>query len=601
MAGKLEVDTNGFKKRVAWRGPLGVLTELISNALDENITYCDVIFEQVDRQTYRIRVEDDSLEGFRNLDESFTLYADSRKAGILDKRGRFNFGEKVAIVLCDDARIESTTGTRIFLDREVKRSPRKREKGTVFEGTMRCTRAQYEDACAQVVKIISPDGIRLTFNGHQISRLRLVTMMTATLPTIGINDEGELFKTATKTDVAIYEPPAGASGAIYELGVPVVNVDHPFIMDVRQKVPLSVDRNNVTPGYYRKLCGAVLDATASLLTEEQARSKGVTEGIAAARNDEAIKAVIVKKHGDGAFVPDPGNREANGELFACGHHPVNPGTYDRETWDRIRGAHALPSSSDLIPRRSVPPVSYGGEVTHGMRQVAALAKLICDQVLHKSLRVQFSGNTNLSCSAQCGPRGWWIGRFDVSCQDSGSSLVQREAGAVPGKPRPDLPRTGASQGRSRLHEGALQPGDVDCCIGVGAAANEAGAVQQVQVGLILHLDDSTLIYCSPQTLLLTRPKTSCINGPPIALLSGNTNPRSQMSKNEPARRASDVTGLVGVVAGSDTSVKVTDTATGNTATAEATGRGHEATVEATQKATDKVDALQPKATEADDE
>jgi hypothetical protein len=275
MAGKLEVDTNGFRKRVAWRGPLGVLSELISNALDENISYCDVVFEHVGQQSYRIRVEDDSTEGFRNLDESYTLYADSYKAGILDKRGRFNVGEKIAIVLCDEATIESTTGTRIFLDNHVKRSPKKRDRGTVFEGTMRCTRVQYEEACEQIVKIIPPEGIRLTFNGNQIARPKQVAVVAATLPTIGLNEEGDLYKTAAKTDVVIYQPPAGASGAIYELGVPVVDVEHPFIMDVRQKVPLSVDRNNVTPGYYRKLCGAVLDATANLLTEEQVRSKGI--------------------------------------------------------------------------------------------------------------------------------------------------------------------------------------------------------------------------------------------------------------------------------------------------------------------------------------
>ena len=405
MAGKLEVDTNGFRKRVAWRGPLGVLTELISNALDENITYCDVVFEHVEQQTYRIRVEDDSTEGFRNLDESYTLYADSYKAGILDKRGRFNVGEKIAIVLCDEAKIESTTGTRIFSEKQVKRSPKKRDKGTVFEGTIRCTRAQFDEACAQVVKIIPPENIRLTFNGAQINRPRQVALVSATLPTIGLNDEGDMYKTAAKTDIVIYEPSARSSGAIYELGVPVVDVDHPFIMDVRQKVPLSQDRNNVTPGYYRKLCGAVLDATANLLTEEQVRSKGITEGIAAAQSDEAVKAVMEKKHGAGAYVPDPGNREANGELFARGQHPVNPGTYDRDTWDRIRGAKALPSASDLIPRRSVPPEPYRGEVTRGMQQVAALAKLICKEVLHKSLTVTFSGNENVTCSAQCGPEG----------------------------------------------------------------------------------------------------------------------------------------------------------------------------------------------------
>jgi hypothetical protein len=155
-----------------------------------------------------------------------------------------------------------------------------------------------------------------------------------------------------------------------------------------------------------------LDATADLLTDEQARSKGVAEGIAAAQSDDAIKAVIRKKHGEGAFVPDPGNREANGELFSRGRQPVNPGTYDRQTWDRIRGANALPTSSDLIPRRSVMPVPYADEPTRGMQQVAALSKLICQEVLGKSLNVRFSGNSSVSCSAQCGPEG--IGAVDLT-------------------------------------------------------------------------------------------------------------------------------------------------------------------------------------------
>ena len=65
MAGKLQVDSDGFRKRVAWRGPFGVLSELISNALDEEITRCDVMFAHVSQQSYLIRVEDDSPVGFR--------------------------------------------------------------------------------------------------------------------------------------------------------------------------------------------------------------------------------------------------------------------------------------------------------------------------------------------------------------------------------------------------------------------------------------------------------------------------------------------------------------------------------------------------------
>jgi hypothetical protein len=57
-----------------------------------------------------------------------------------------------------------------------------------------------------------------------------------------------------------------------------------------------------------------------------------------------------------------------------------------------------------MPKRSVPPVPLPDEeMTEGMRQVAALARLICQQVVGKTLRVRFSNNANVNCSAQCGP------------------------------------------------------------------------------------------------------------------------------------------------------------------------------------------------------
>jgi hypothetical protein len=65
------------------------------------------------------------------------------------------------------------------------------------------------------MKIIPPERIRLSFNGQQINRPRLVTVVKAVLPTIGINDEGDLFKTTAKTEIAIFEPAEGCSGAIF--------------------------------------------------------------------------------------------------------------------------------------------------------------------------------------------------------------------------------------------------------------------------------------------------------------------------------------------------------------------------------------------------
>lgn len=414
MAGKLKVDSDGFRKRVAWRGPFGVLSELVSNALDERIAKCDVKFVRAEGGRYSLTVEDDSPEGFRNLEESYTLYADSYKVSNAGQRGRFNFGEKVAIILCDEARIESTTGTVIF-DRsgDVRRSSKRRDRGTVFTGTMRCTRDQADDALARLRTIIPPDGITLTVNGLPVERPKLVATVEATLPTIGEGEDGALVRTERKTTVDVYEPAdpstssgrGGQGGMIYELGIPVVKVDHPYLIDVRQKVPMSVDRNTVTPGYYRRLCGAVLDGVFDKLSPDQSRSKGITEGLAAARNDEAVRIVMDRQHGPTRFVPDPKNREATGELTARGYRAVAPNAYDRETWERIRQAGAVPSGSELMPKRTVPGVPLPAEEeTEGMRQFRDFARFVCRKALGKELTVRYS-LTVCSAAAQCGPCG----------------------------------------------------------------------------------------------------------------------------------------------------------------------------------------------------
>ncbi len=405
MAGKFQVDSEGFRRRVAWRGAFGAISELISNSFDENINTCTVTFNRVSGCNYNISVEDDSPDGFRDLSESYTLYADSYKAGIPDKRGRFNVGEKVAIAICDTASIESTTGSVHFTHNEVKRSRTKRSRGSLFTGTLRCTIEQYEEALAALRRIIAPKNVTFSINGLLVDRPQLVTSTEASLPTIGINGDNELFKTDRKTRIDIYRRDSNHPAYLYELGIPVVAIDHPYLLDVRQKVPLSTDRNAVKFRYYRKLCAAVLDASANDLNENTARSKGVTEGISLCTNDDAVRRVMELQHGVNRFVPDPNNREATGTLVARNFTSVPPNAYDRETWDRIRETGAVPSGSDLIPRQGTDHVPFPTDkITPAMRRVEALAVHICKVVLGKTLTVTYS-NGDVSALAQCGPRG----------------------------------------------------------------------------------------------------------------------------------------------------------------------------------------------------
>jgi hypothetical protein len=89
-------------------------------------------------RTTKGRFRGDEAEGRapRLARNSPGTHAPSYKAGMPEKRGRFNLGEQVAIVLCSEARIESTTGTVIFSQNDTTRSDKKRPQGTIFEGKL---------------------------------------------------------------------------------------------------------------------------------------------------------------------------------------------------------------------------------------------------------------------------------------------------------------------------------------------------------------------------------------------------------------------------------------------------------------------------------
>jgi hypothetical protein len=188
---------------------LGILHELIANALDENISYCQVSVKPVGGRSYRIRVEDDNPEGFGNLQESYTLFAPSYKAKLAEKRGRFNLGEKLAIVLCSEARIESTTGTVIFSENRTTRSARKRSRGTLFEGTLLSSAVEVQQALSALRRIIVPSKVQLSVNGERIDPRQPIACFECVLPTISEDHQGRLIRTmeASRT----HPPPHPAS------------------------------------------------------------------------------------------------------------------------------------------------------------------------------------------------------------------------------------------------------------------------------------------------------------------------------------------------------------------------------------------------------
>jgi hypothetical protein len=121
-------------------------------------------------------------------------------------------------------------------------------------------------------QLIPPANIATLFNGEAIASRSPVATITAALPTETGDEEGYLRKTTRKTAIEIYEPEPDETGTLYEMGIPVVETGDRWHVNIMQKVPLNVDRDNVAPSYMALIRSVVVEAARERLTVEDANS-----------------------------------------------------------------------------------------------------------------------------------------------------------------------------------------------------------------------------------------------------------------------------------------------------------------------------------------
>ncbi|HEX7600664.1 MAG TPA: hypothetical protein VF316_03625, partial [Polyangiaceae bacterium] len=288
------VDKAGLAKLLDRRGKAFAVCELISNAWDTSTTAVDVSLVLTGPRKAELTVDDNDPEGFKNLTDSFTLFAESCRKGDPHKRGRFNLGEKLVLALCREARIASTTGTVTFSPKGRRRSSAKREAGTRFSGTITMTKAEHEAALKALSSLIPPSNIETSINGIKLGARTPLLTVEATLQTEVADESGVMRQRWLRTTVAIHEPLPGEEASVYEMGIPVVVTGDKYSVDVGQKVPLGFDRDNLPYSYLRDLRVIVLNATAEKLQKEDANAPWVRD---AAGDSDATKDAVTRVMG----------------------------------------------------------------------------------------------------------------------------------------------------------------------------------------------------------------------------------------------------------------------------------------------------------------
>lgn len=406
-----DVDRAGLAKLAARRNKTFILRELLQNAWDEPAGVVKVEVAPIVNGLTRITVEDDAPEGFADLRFAYTLFAESGKAGNAEQRGRFNLGEKLVLALCERARIITTKGTVKFTSSGRRIEKGTRPAGSMFEGHLRLTEEERIAVITAARGILPPVDKRTVVQGVPVPTRTPVAEFEDLMQTEVAGKDGRLVLRFRKAKVRVYDPEAGETAYLYEMGIPVVPTGDRYHVDVGQKVPLNMERDNVPPGWLGELRALVANATHHLLNSEEATAPWARDALGNERTTaETVTALVTARFGDKAVIFDPSDPEANNQAVSQGYTVVRGGTMTGKEWERVREADALRPAGQVFPTPK-PFKDDGSDLklmdqpTPGMQRFAVFANHCAKAALGKSVEVRFVDDPGWNCVAAFGTAG----------------------------------------------------------------------------------------------------------------------------------------------------------------------------------------------------
>jgi len=352
----IDVNLDGLRKLLARRGKEFAIYELVSNGWDEETTEVSVELSRPEHGLSTVVVTDDSPEGFRDLAHAYTMFEESYKKSHAEKRGTFNLGEKLVLALCKQALITSTKGQVEFSEGTGRRKLRgKREKGTEFRAVVRLTIEEYDRIVEKVKLLIPPLGVKTTFNGQVIPERMPIKRFEVQLPTVIADVEGMMRPSKRVATVQIYKPLPDEEPTIYEMGIPVVATGDAYHVDVQQKVPLNMERDNVTPHFLKAVRVAVVNAFGNTLDAEIAKENWVNSALEDKRiSNEAVKQIITSRFGVNSVAYDPSDHGSNREAQSQDWNVVHGGSMSKAAWANVRNAGVLRPSGQVFQTENLP-------------------------------------------------------------------------------------------------------------------------------------------------------------------------------------------------------------------------------------------------------
>lgn len=419
MKNWFEVDKEGLAKILERKGKEFAVFELVQNAWDEpGVSKVSISLKSLAYNRALLTVEDDAPEGFRDLRHAFTLFAESVKKRNPEQRGRFNLGEKLVLAISDEVIISTTRGGIRFDKDGRHRLRRCQAVGSRIECQMRLSREECNHIDQQIGRLIPPQSIAVIYNGGVLPSRPPLTQFRETLATETANETGMLRRIQRETAMTIYLPLSGERATLYEMGIPVVETNDKWHYDIGQKVPLTLDRENIPPSFLKAVRVAVFNQMHRQLLPEDTNTEWAEQAVASPDcASEAVQSYMEKRFGSKRVAFDPSDPEANKIAVSQGYTLVTGGMMSGAAWRNAKAVAAILPAGQVTPSAKVwtgeddPHAKdfcdWIGEAnwTDGMCTIAAYAKRVAQEVLKRSIVVKFCCAPHHLGAASYGPDG----------------------------------------------------------------------------------------------------------------------------------------------------------------------------------------------------
>jgi len=258
-------------------------------------------------------------------------------------------------------------------------------------------------------QLILPSGFVTTINGESLPERPPIHSFEATLPTVIADADGYLRRSARKTTVTVHEVHDGEVPSIYEMGIPVVALDggERHHWNVQQKIPLTSDRDNVTPSFLQTLRVLIANEFRSRLTEEDAKAAWVTKALEDERVDsKTVETVITHRYGDKRVIADPSDAEGTKLAMSKGYTVIPGGALSKRAWENVkRSGSALPAGKVTPSPRLLVQTALGDsdalpeeKLSAPMRQVRAFSIALAQALISRLVSVEFVVPRSLAVS-----------------------------------------------------------------------------------------------------------------------------------------------------------------------------------------------------------